>query len=262
MERDYELFVSKIRRLTGIDLGQYKQHQMQRRLGSLLHRNGVSSYMDYCRLLERDKAALQSFVDHITINVSEFFRNPEKFDELQKRHMPELLDRPRELRIWSAGCANGAEPYSVAILLDESTPSRSHSILATDIDATILGKARLGTYTAADIKNVSSQRLSKYFVHDERSSTYVVKPRIRDRVVFRVHDLLSDKYPDGVDLILCRNVAIYFIEAAKDQLYRRFYDSLSEGGLLFVGGTEMVFGASSIGFESVSPFFYRKPAGR
>lgn len=262
MEQDYELFVSRIKRLTGIDLGQYKQHQMQRRLGSLLHRSGVSNYAEYYKLLERDKAALQSFVDYITINVSEFFRNPDKFDELQKRHLPELLERRRELRVWSAGCAHGAEPYSVAILLDELTPTKSHNILATDIDATVLGKARLGVYSAADVKNVSSQRLSKYFAHDEGSSTYVLKPRIRDRVTFEVHDLLRDKYPDGVDLILCRNVAIYFTETAKDLLYRRFYDSLAEGGLLFVGGTEMVFGASSIGFDSVSPFFYRKPAGK
>lgn len=259
LEREYQYFVSKIKKLTGMDLSQYKSRQMQRRLGSLLVRAGVNNYIEYYKLLENDKQALQSFLDYITINVSEFFRNPDKFEELKKNILPELLKRREFLRIWSAGCANGAEPYSVAILMDELSGPESYSVLATDVDALILERAKQGVYRDSDIKNVSRQRLIEYFIHDRTTSTYTVKPRIRDRVVFQVHDLLKDPFPSDMDLILCRNVVIYFTDDAKTSLYKRFFKSLRAGGVLFVGGTEMVFGASSIGFESISPFFYRKP---
>lgn len=261
LDREYHYFMTKIRRLTGIDLGQYKSRQMQRRLGSLLSRNGAKNYVEYYKLLESDRHALQNFLDSLTINVSEFFRNPDKFEELRKRVLPELLNRRDEVRIWSAGCAHGAEPYSVAILMDELSDSVRHSILATDIDATTLAKAKQAVYREVDVKNVSRHRLSTYFIHDREASTYAVRPHIRDRVVFQVHDLLKDPFPTDLDLILCRNVVIYFTEDAKASLYKRFYESLREGGVLFVGGTEMVFGASSMGYESVSPFLYRRPVG-
>jgi chemotaxis protein methyltransferase CheR len=260
LESEYEYFVMEIKKLTGIDLGQYRSQQMRRRLGSLLHRSGVSSFIEYYRLLERDRSALLKFVDSVTINVSEFFRNTDKFSELETRFLPELLSRHTQLKIWSAGCANGAEPYSVAILLDELAPFGGHSILATDIDSSILEKAKLGTYTASDVRNVSRQRLETYFTHDAGTGTYTIKRRIRERVTFETHDLLRDPYPTGLDLILCRNVVIYFTEQAKATLYKQFFDSLRPGGLLFVGGTEMVFGAGSIGYDTVSPFFYQKPA--
>jgi chemotaxis protein methyltransferase CheR len=261
VDREYYYFMTKIKKLTGIDLGQYKSSQMQRRLKSLLNRSGMRNFVEYYKLLERDRQALQSFLDFITINVSEFFRNPDKFEELKTNILPGLLARQDEVRIWSAGCAHGAEPYSVAIIMDELASSKPYSIWATDIDASILEKAKQGVYRDVDVKNVSRQRLINYFTYDREASTYTVEPSIRERVVFEVHDLLKDPFPQDMDLILCRNVVIYFTDEAKAVLYERFYESLREGGVLFVGGTEMVFGASSIGFESISPLFYRKPIG-
>lgn len=261
MVTDYEYFVLKIKKLTGIDLGQYRSQQMRRRLGSMLRRSGASNFIEYYKLLERDRSALEKFVDSVTINVSEFFRNADKFGELEKRFLPQLLGGRLQLRIWSAGCANGAEPYSVAILLDELSPFGCHSLLATDIDASILEKAKLGIYTASDVRNVSRQRLETYFAHDSSTDSYTIKRRIREKVTFEAHDLLRDAYPTDLDLILCRNVVIYFTEQAKATLYKQFFDSLRPGGLLFVGGTEMVFGAGSMGYVTVSPFFYQKPAG-
>jgi chemotaxis protein methyltransferase CheR len=261
LERGYEYFITKIKQLTGIDLRQYRSQQMRRRLGSMLTRSGANDYVEYYKLLESDRSALQKFVESVTINVSEFFRNADKFRELETRFLPELLSRSAELRIWSAGCANGAEPYSVAILLDELSPLGCHSILATDIDASILEKARLGTYDASDVRNVTQQRLQTYFTHESSTNTFTIKRRIREKVTFEVHDLLRDPYPTDLDLILCRNVVIYFTEQAKAALYKQFFDSLRRGGLLFVGGTEMVFGAGSIGYVTVSPFFYQKPMG-
>jgi chemotaxis protein methyltransferase CheR len=259
LERGYEYFITKIKQLTGIDLRQYRSQQMRRRLGSMLTRSGANDYVEYYKLLESDRSALQKFVESVTINVSEFFRNADKFRELETRFLPELLSRSAELRIWSAGCANGAEPYSVAILLDELSPLGCHSILATDLDSAILERAKLGVYTASDVRNVSPQRLETYFKRDGNTDTYTIKRRIGNKVVFQAHDLLRDPYPTDLDLILCRNVVIYFTEQAKTTLFRQFFDSLRPGGLLFVGGTEMIFGASSMGYLSVSPFFYQRP---
>ena len=177
MDREYYYFMTKIKKLTGIDLGQYKSSQMQRRLKSLLNRSGMRNFVEYYKLLERDRQALQSFLDFITINVSEFFRNPDKFEELKTNILPGLLARQDEVRIWSAGCAHGAEPYSVAIIMDELASSKPYSIWATDIDASILEKAKQGACRDVDVKNVSRQRLINYFTYDREASTYTVEPR-------------------------------------------------------------------------------------
>jgi len=252
----YSYFQRRVMRLAGIDLTAYKSQQMRRRLGTLLARNKVSSLMEYAKLLEQP-AKLQEFLDFFTINVSEFFRIPEKFAYLEKTVLPALMARGRELRVWSAGCSNGAEPYSLAIILDEMAPTGRWSILATDVDRTTLARAQRGDrYTPADVRNVSPARLSRYFERDGEG--YRVKDTLKRRIQFKVHDLLRDPYESGYHLILCRHVVIYFTEEAKEVLYRRFHESLVDGGVLFVGGTEIIPRAREIGFESMAVSFYRK----
>ncbi|HYF78817.1 MAG TPA: protein-glutamate O-methyltransferase CheR [Symbiobacteriaceae bacterium] len=251
----YPVFRKAVLDLTGIDLDCYKGTQMERRLQTIMRRVGVPDLGAYARLLMVTPSRVKEFQDFLTINVSEWVRNPEKFDELQKSIIPELLKRSPRLKIWSAGCSNGSEPYSVAMLLDEVDPTGRHQILATDLDEEILKAARAGVYTDKDIRGVSVARRSRYFFQD--GDKFIVKPELRSRVTFERQNLLSDPFPTDVDLVLCRNVVIYFTEEAKDDLYRRFHRALKPGGILFVGGTESLLKARELGYASVSPFFYR-----
>lgn len=241
--------------LTGIDLDCYKGTQMERRLQTIMRRAGVGDLAAYAKLLSTTPARVKEFQDFLTINVSEWLRNLEKFDELQRVVLPELLSRNPRLKIWSAGCSNGSEPYSVAMILDEMDPMGRHQILATDLDEEILKVARAGTYNEKDIKSVSPSRRARYFT--QQGDLFTVKPSIRAKVQFERQNLLSDPFPLDLDLILCRNVVIYFTEEAKDELYRRFHRALRPGGILFVGGTESLLKARDMGFASASPFFYR-----
>jgi chemotaxis protein methyltransferase CheR len=252
----YAFLLKKVYKLTGIDLASYKSQQMKRRLGTMMVRTKTPSLFEYAKLLDQPER-LQEFMDFFTINVSEFFRIPEKFEYLAKHLLPPLLARGREVKIWSAGCSNGAEPYSMAMLLDEIAPLSRWSILATDVDKTTLARAQRGDkYLAADVRNVGDRRLTKYFDHDEAG--YRVKDSVKRRVTFKVHDLLRDPFESGFHVVLCRHVVIYFTEEAKDLLYRKFANSMDEGGVLFVGGTEIIPRAKDVGLETVAVSFYRK----
>jgi chemotaxis protein methyltransferase CheR len=251
----YPTFRSTVRHLTGIDLDCYKETQMERRLQTIMRRAGADDLNVYARLIAAAPARLKEFQDFLTINVSEWLRNPEKFQEMQEAILPGLLAEKRELRIWSAGCSNGSEPYSIAMILDEIAPLRRHLVIATDLDEEILKTARMGTYTEKDIKNVGPERRNKYLTRD--GDLYTVTTLLRDRVTFQRQNLLSDPFPTDIDLIMCRNVVIYFTEEAKDELYRKFYQSLRPGGYLFVGGTESLLRSRELGYSSATPFFYR-----
>lgn len=249
-------FRDKVLRLTGIDLACYKPRQMERRLRAYLDRVGSPTLKEYAHVLETSPEDLKKFRDFITINVSEFFRTPEKFAELESSILPDLLRKRPRLRVWSAGCSNGAEPYSVAMILDSLTPGKGHYILATDVDATIVSRAMAGHYSGAELKNVSRERLARYF--RKVGDTYYLSDTIKSKVTFKVHNLLSDPFEEDFDLILCRNVVIYFTDEAKNKLYRGFHRSLAPHGVLFVGGTESILNARELGFINFSPFFYRK----
>lgn len=257
-DRDWELFKQKFNAKSNIDLNQYKANQMQRRITNLMTRHNVKTYMEFYALIEKDPKMFSDFVEYLTINVTEFFRTPEKFSELEQKVLPELLSKNSRLSIWSAGCSIGAEPYSLAIILDSLTPRVRHRILATDLDIEILAKAKKGVYTTNEMKNLSQSREKNYFKIE--GGKYYVSDDIKSRIEFKRHNLLLDRFESGFDLILCRNVVIYFTEEAKDKLYRRFYDALKPGGVLFVGGTEAILNFRDMGYTSYLPFFYRKPA--
>lgn len=252
----YAYFQRKALEFARIDLRQYRSAQMQRRLSSLMRRAKANDFVDYARILERDPASLQAFQDFFTINVSEFFRDGQRFRELEDIILPRLLKNRRQLRVWSAGCSYGAEPYSVAVILEEKH-CLDYRILATDIDRKILDRARLGQdYTPSELKNVDERLLAKYFART--GERYAVVSRIRQKIEFRPHDLLQDPFDGDFDLILCRNVVIYFTEEAKALIYHKFYRSLRPGGVLFVGGTEVIMKAGEMGFRSDPCSFYWK----
>jgi len=239
-----------------INLSAYKSNQLHRRIGSLMSRVGVKTVEDYIALLKKDPAQKQKFLDFITINVSEFFRNPEIFEDLRNKLKNQLLISGNCLKIWSAACSIGAEPYSIAMYLDELSPTGRHKIIATDIDNTILNKAKKGEYVLSEIKNVKNEYLSKYFT--KKDDKYNISPKIKNKVTFKKHDLILEKYETDFDLIVCRNVVIYFNQDIKDQIYKKFSQSLKKDGLLFVGATESIYNYRDYGFEKASTFIYRK----
>ncbi len=254
---DFEWFIKEVKRHFNLDLTGYKPQRVKRRIEILIRKWGKRSYKDYLKLILDNKKAQKEFLDRLTINVTEFFRNPEKWWELRDKFLPQLLRESRRgFKAWSAGCSSGEEPYSLAILLEELRAPSGAKILATDIDINILNKARRGAYEERSLVNTPKIYIEKYF--DRREDLYYVKPNVKARVNFKRHNLLQDPFEKGFDLILCRNVVIYFEMKAKEELYRKFAESLRQGGLIFVGSTERIFNYRQIGLEIVSPFFYRK----
>jgi len=259
MESSQYAFVKReILGLTGVDLNSYKTRQVQRRLGTYLVRSGHSTWAALFRVVRKDHEKLGKLKDYLTINVSSFFRDPAKYAQLEKQVLPELLRGRARVRVWSAGCSLGQEPYTLAMILGKIAPaSCRYGILATDIDRSALELARAGgRYSKDDVANVPPGMLRRHFEH--RDGGYWVNKEIKRRVTFRYLNLLSDRFERGFDLIVCRNVVIYFTDPVKDKLYRCFYDALRPGGVLFVGGTEIVPKAADIGFQSNGISFYRR----
>ena len=260
-DAEYHYLTTAVRRLTGIDLDAYKAHQMRRRLEGFLARAGAPSMAAYVALLQREPAALRQLRDFLTINVTEFFRDPPQFQMLREEVLPALGKRSPRLSIWSAGCSTGAEPYSVALLLEELWPGSHHRILATDVDDGALDRARAGgPYTDAEVRNVPRATLLTRFT--KQDGGYWVAQELRHRVTFQQHNLLRDPFPTDLDLVLCRNVVIYFSDEAKAALYARFHRALKPHGVLFTGGTETLYGGHDAAFQRLGGCFYRKaPAG-
>jgi chemotaxis protein methyltransferase CheR len=257
---DYMIFIKRMAEQAGVDLRAYKRRQMERRLRSLAHQHGASSLRQFAHMLDAQPELLEEFRRRMTINVSEVFRDLDRFEELRRTVLPDILQQTERPKVWSAGCSYGAEAYSLAVLLEEAGVSGQASpVLGTDIDEEMLARARAGIFSEADMKCVSRARRSRFFSRE--GDKFRVSPEIRARVHLRRHDLVSDPFDRGHHLILCRNVVIYFTDEAKESLYCKFYDSLASGGVLFIGSTERIFQAREIGYESIGPFFYRKPTG-
>jgi chemotaxis protein methyltransferase CheR len=258
-DHDWISFRNALETAIGVPLGQYKEPQMKRRLATLMTRRGIADWPAFTHAIRADAKLLEEVRDTLTINVSEFFRQADRFDSLQKTILPEMLKSGRPLKIWSAGCSVGCEPYTLAIILNELDPRGTHTVLATDVDMPILARATSGSgYLQNEVRSVPPAILAKYFV--ESNGTYSVTNEIKRRVTFRRQDLLSDPYPKDQDLILCRNVVIYFTEEAKQHIYAGFSAALRPGGLLFVGGSEMIMRSHEIGFSTIGTSMYRKAA--
>ena len=253
---NYTEFKLQVLRLTGIDLNAYKENQMKRRIDANIRKHGCENYEAYLALLKKDKVLYDEFLSYITINVSEFFRNPNQWITLEKEILPRLLEKKNSLKIWSAACSTGDEPYSLAMLLSRFMPLHQIKILATDIDKEILAAAKRGEYVDKHIANIPKDLRSKYI--KEQDGKYIIAPEIKNCITFKQHDLLKDPYPNNVDLIVCRNVLIYFTEEAKNSIYTRFSEALNKDGILFVGSTEQIIGAQKFNLNPYRIFFYEK----
>jgi len=253
---DYIQFVTKIKDLTNIDLSFYKEKQMKRRINSLIARNGKENYQEYFELLSRSKKHLDEFIQFITINVSEFFRNPTQWEVLGSEILPQLLENQNRIKIWSSACSTGEEPYSLAILCKNIDIFEKVDIIASDIDVKALDKAKEGKYQQKSLSNIPKEIVEKYF--DKYEDCYVIQQELKNKINFMKLDLLRDNFPMNCDLILCRNVMIYFTEEAKDNLYRKFHKALAPGGIFFVGSTEQIIMPQKYGFANLRNFFYKK----
>jgi len=255
-DEDFARFVANVRRATSIDLSQYKEQQMRRRLTTLRLKHGFADFASYFAALTSDAKLYHEFLDRMTINVSEFWRNANRWHVLMDRFLPELLQSSPRLNIWSAACSTGEEPYTLAMILDRLGALGSASILATDIDEGVLAKAQEGVYLERSLREVPKAFAQAYF--EEKNGTFHVSDRLKRAVKFHKHNLLLDPFGERFDLIVCRNVMIYFTEEAKRGLYARFASALRPGGLLFVGSTEQIFSPGQYGLESAETFFYRR----
>ena len=253
---DFNEFHKWVHKELGINLSAYKPEQLNRRINSLMTRVGIQTLDEYAKVIKNNSEQKQKFLDFITINVTEFFRNPELFLDLEKQILKELLPNTPNLKIWSAACSIGCEPYTVGMILNKLAPNARHNIIATDIDNTILAKAKIGEYTQNEMKGINNADLSKYFnIKDDK---YYIDSKIKNMVTFKKHDLILDTYETGFDLIICRNVVIYFNNDIKQDIYKKFSNSLKKGGLLFVGATESIYNYREYGFEKASTFIYKK----
>ncbi len=257
MTKDYEWFKDEVFKLSGIDLNAYKERQMKRRIDSLISKNGHKEYESYTLALKNDKERYEEFINYLTINVSEFFRNTVQWDVLEKEVFPYLFERfSKNINIWSAACSTGDEPYSLAMVLSKFLPLNKINITATDIDKQILAKAQLGLYNDKSVLGVPKDFMSKYF--EEVGKSFKVSDEIKKSITFKQHNMLKDPYPKNLDLIVCRNVLIYFTEEAKHEIYIKFNQSLKKDAVLFVGSTEQIIQPQRYGFEAIKSFFYKK----
>nr|WP_277424225.1 protein-glutamate O-methyltransferase CheR [Cohnella candidum] len=255
---DFMQFVSKLKAKSGIDLSQYKENQMRRRLNSLKDNRGYRTFGEFFQGMMSDRELYEEFLDHMTINVSEFYRNAKRWEVLEQKVVPDLLAQSRSLKCWSAACSTGDEPYSLAMVLLGRLKRHEFEILATDIDKGAIGKAKAGLYPAQSVKEAPKAALNKYFTMT--GTQYEVSDEVKKCVTFKQHNLLSDPYDSNFDLIVCRNVLIYFTDEAKDAIFQKFSKSLKPGGYLFIGGTEQIFQPAKYQLEPADTFFYRKIA--
>ncbi|MDR1908299.1 MAG: protein-glutamate O-methyltransferase CheR [Spirochaetaceae bacterium] len=245
-DADFDQYRSLIYNESGIHFTATNRAILESRLRERLRENKVATVKEYFSQLSRDKEELKSFLDSITTNLTRFFRNQAHFDCLEKHVIPELMNIKKNsgsttIKIWSAGCSTGEEPYTIAMLLSEILPPPwKYDIVASDISLKCLMTAKEGLYNESKIVGIPDSYLKKYF--DKVEGGYTVHQDIKSRIRFDYHNLKNDAGLRGLDLVFCRNVIIYFDEAAQANVINHFWESMSGKSFLFIGHSESLFG--------------------
>jgi chemotaxis protein methyltransferase CheR len=258
--RDYERLGAWLRQAAGIDLSHYKRRQMERRIRSFAERRGCPDLDAYLKLLQHDEAELDALLDRITINVSQLFRNPEQWDLLARSIIPDLA-RSGRIRAWSAGCSFGAEAYSLAALVREVAPAARLQVHASDIDRRILAAAGRGEFSADDARTADPAILRRHF-EQLPGGGWRAGRRLLESVSFVHEDLLATNASEAsFDLVLCRNVVIYFTPQARSVVHPMLARSLRPGGYLMIGSTERIAQPlDQLDLEPAWPFVFRRRA--
>lgn len=248
------------------DLGPYKDRCIRRRIAKRIRSSAAPDMAGYLRLLAEDESELDALLETLSIHVSQFFRNPDTFLALERHVLPDLFNMIRtagrsELRLWSVGCAGGEEPYSLALLIDELAPEGLlTTILGTDISEPVLDAARAARFEPIRLREVPPSVLARYFVAED--GRYRLIERARAMVRFKQHNLMAAAEYPRADLILCRNVLIYFTREEQARILTRFAACLPEGGALVLGRAETLTGPERQLFrtEYATERIYRRTA--
>lgn len=255
----YAWFKKKFFALSGIQLDSYRDSQMKRRITAFMFNKGQKNFVEFFKQLEKDKKYAEDFKNFLTINVSSFFRDAAKWEELENMVLPEMLKTHKMLKIWSAGCSIGCEPYTAAMVCEELRRMIpfEYTIYATDLDEDALRQAKAGVYGEESLRHVPETVVKNYFTKEE-GRKFKVKESLKKNIHFQGLDLHKGNFKANFHLIMCRNVVIYFDDDAKQKLYKGFCDALMRNGILFTGGSEIIFQCEAIGFKNISMSFYRK----
>jgi len=244
-DANFELYRDLIYKESGITFTPTNRSILESRLKERLREKGITSLTAYLDMVKSSKEELTGFLDSVTTNLTRFFRNQAQFDALEKYVIPELINNikkiPGKIKIWSAGCSTGEEPYTIAMLLSEILPKAwDYEILASDISLKCLMTAKEGFYAENRIVGIPDNYLAKYF--DKVDGGFKVHDDIHSKIKFDYHNLKNDSQQRNFDIVFCRNVIIYFDEAAQTAVMSRFWESMASRSFLFIGHSESLFG--------------------
>jgi chemotaxis protein methyltransferase CheR len=264
---DFNRIAALLQRESGIHLQQSKASLVYSRLAKRLRALQIESFNEYCRLVAADSDERMNMLAALTTNVTRFFREPHHFEYLKTRVLPPLLDAARKgapVRLWSAGCSSGQEPYSIALTILSMMPdaaSRDVKILASDIDPHMIAKGRSGVYPVAELREIPAEMKRRWFENAPGGDLQAVD-ELRSLIAFRELNLIGNWPMRGpFHAIFCRNVVIYFEESTQSQLWGRIVPLLSKDGCLFIGHSERVTGPALNALDSADITTYRKRAG-
>lgn len=265
-EVEFQFICKLVYDSTGIVLDERKREMVYRRLMRRLRETRLPSFSSYCDKLKTDELELPAFINSITTNLTSFFRENHHFEYLKGQVVPQLMQtkNERRMRVWSAACSTGEEPYSIAISLLESMAAKMSGwdvkILATDLDSECIDTAKAGIYRSERIRDIATERQKRWFMKGRTGTadSVKVKNEVRDLITFKQLNLLHDWPMKGpFDVIFCRNVLIYFDRATQAGLITRYHELLAEGGCLMLGHSESL-PSNYSGFDVVGRTIFRK----
>jgi chemotaxis protein methyltransferase CheR len=257
-QEEFKRFCDFIYNNAGINLTEKKYSLVNNRLRKRVRFyefNSYNEYFDWVVNTEEGKHELENLINQITTNVSSFFREPKQLKIFYETILPDLAEKQSSLKIWSAGCSTGEEPYTIAMILLKFG-KLDFEILATDLSTKVLRQAQQGIYTEENVKSIDPATLKKFFMHQPNSKEFKVISEVKKNVKFAQLNLIEDKYYNNIDMIFCRNVIIYFDRPTKDKVMKGFHSSLKPGGTLFLGHSESLFNNPL--FKFYKPSIYLK----
>jgi chemotaxis protein methyltransferase CheR len=245
-DADFNAYRNLIYGESGIHFTATNRSILESRLKEQLRNKSIPTVQAYFDVISKDKEELKAFLDSITTNLTRFFRNQAHFDALEHFVIPELMKIKKEtgnttIKVWSAGCSTGEEPYTIAMLLSEILPPPwKYEITASDISLKCLMTGKEGFYSDSRITGIPDAYLAKYF--DKVEGGYKVNAGLMSKIRFDYHNLKNDSGQRNLDIVFCRNVIIYFDEAAQTAVINRFWDAMANKSFLFIGHSESLFG--------------------
>ncbi len=269
-DQDLKTIASLIYEDAGIYLNESKATLVYSRLAKRIRQIGLDSFHSYCQLVSsrEGQEERRGMLSLLTTNFTRFFREEHHFDHLRQTVLPGLISRARaggRVRIWSAGCSQGQEPYTIALTVLSMMPDAERhdvKILATDIDPKVIAHARAGLYDAAAIETVSPQLRNQWFRSDERTGQWRVDPALQRLISFRELNLMTEwPFRGQFDVVFCRNVVIYFDEQTQERIWGRYSNKISKGGWLYIGHSERLSGAAKTDFRNAGITTYEKLTG-